>query len=151
MIAIKDLKKQTLFEEIEEGDLEKISKKLQGLHLKKGEYLFREKEDTRGIYLIHSGKVEISKMTPDGWKQTLVVLGSGHFFGELSILENRKHEATAMALEDTEIFLLSKEDFLRMEEEDLKLANTILKKLAIVLSRNLRKMNEKFLNVLINY
>lgn len=151
MIKIKDLKNQTLFEKIEENDLEKILGKLQTLTFKKGDYLFMEKEDTMGIYLIHSGRIEISKTTPDGWKQTLVVLGSGHFFGELSILENRTHEATAVAIEDSEVFLLSKEDFMKIENEDLKLANTILKKLAIVLSRNLRKMNEKFLNVLINY
>ncbi|MCL4536394.1 MAG: cyclic nucleotide-binding domain-containing protein [Nitrospirae bacterium] len=151
MVKIADLKKQILLEDIEKEHLEKISEKIQILSLKKGDYAFKEKGDAKGIYLIHSGKLEISKTTPDGWKQTLTILGAGHFCGELSILENRKHEADATAIEDTTVFLLSKEEFERIENDDLLLANIILKKLAFVLSRNLRRMNEKFLNVLVNY
>lgn len=151
MATITDLKKQVLFEDIDDKHLEKIAGKLQEITIKKDNYVFREKEDTKGIYLIHSGKLEISKTTPDGWKQTLAVLGDGHFCGELAILEKRHHEANAIALEDTILFLLSKDEFEKIENEDLVLANVILKKLAFVLSKNLRRMNDKFLNVLINY
>ncbi|BCB96256.1 hypothetical protein JZK55_11780 [Dissulfurispira thermophila] len=151
MIAITDLKKQVLFEDIDDKHLEKIAGKLQELSIKKDNFVFKEKEEAKGIYLIHSGKLEISKTTPDGWKQTLAVLGKGHFCGELSILEKRHHEANAIALENTTIFLLSKDEFEKIENEDLVLANVILKKLAFVLSKNLRHMNDKFLNVLINY
>jgi CRP/FNR family cyclic AMP-dependent transcriptional regulator len=151
MATITDLKKQVLFEDIDDKHLEKIAKKLQTISVRKNSYIFKEKEDTKGIYLIHSGKLEISKTTPDGWKQTLAVLGDGHFFGELSILEKRRHEANAVALEDTTLFLLSKDEFEKIENEDLVLANVILKKLAFVLSKNLRRMNDKFLNVLVNY
>ncbi len=151
MAAIIDLKKQVLFEDTDDKHLEKIAEKLQELSIKKGSYVFREKEDTKGIYLIYSGKLEISKTTPDGWKQTLAVLGKGHFCGELSILEKRHHEANAVALEDTTLFLLSKDEFEKIENEDMVLANVILKKLAFVLSKNLRRMNDKFLNVLVNY
>lgn len=151
MATITDLKKQVLFEDTDDKHLEKIATKLQELSIKKGSYVFREKEDTKGIYLIHSGKLEISKTTPDGWKQTLAVLGAGHFCEELSILEKRRHEANAVALEDATVFLLSKDEFEKIENEDLILANVILKKLAFVLSKNLRRMNDKFLNVLVNY
>jgi CRP/FNR family cyclic AMP-dependent transcriptional regulator len=151
MATITDLKKQVLFEDIDDKHLEKIAKKLQTISVRKNSYIFKEKEDTKGIYLIHSGKLEISKTTPDGWKQTLAVLGDGHFCGELSILEKRRHEANAVALEDTTLFLLSKDEFEKIENEDLVLANVILKKLAFVLSKNLRRMNDKFLNVLVNY
>jgi CRP/FNR family transcriptional regulator len=151
MISIEDLKKQLLLEEIDEENLKKIAKKTQTISFKKGTQIFKEGEDTRGIYLIHSGKLEISKMTPDGWKQTLAVLSAGHFCGELSILENRKHEANAVAIEDTTVFLFSKDEFERIESEDIVLANILLKKLSIVFSRNLRRMNDRFLNVLVNY
>ncbi|MDI6800871.1 MAG: cyclic nucleotide-binding domain-containing protein [Thermodesulfovibrionales bacterium] len=151
MATVSDLKSQVLFEDTEDRHLEKIAKKLQEISFRKNSYVFQEKEDTRGIYLIHSGKIEISKTTPDGWKQTLAVLGPGHFCGELSILEKRKHEANAVTLEDTTLFLLAKDEFERIENEDTVLANVILKKLAFVLSKNLRRMNEKFLNALVNY
>jgi CRP-like cAMP-binding protein len=151
MVRPEILKEQILLEDLDDSELEKVAAVVKEVPFKKGEYVFREKEETKGIFLIHSGKVEISKITPDGWKQTLAVLAKSSFFGELSIIEHRHHEANAVALEDTLILLIRKEDFERMENEDLLLATRIMKRLILVLSRNLRQMNEKFLNALISY
>ena len=145
------LKKQVLFEDIGKTELEKIAKVVKKLSFKKGEFLFKEKEDTKGLYLIHSGKVEVSKVTPDGWKQTLAVLRSGNFLGELSIIEKRRHEASAVALDNSEIFLISKDDFEKMEQKDTVITSKIMKKIVLIMSKNLRRMNEKFLNSLISY
>ncbi len=145
------LKQQVLLQDLDEAGLNKIAKITKRFSIKKGEPLFKEKEDTQGLWLINTGKVEISRVTADGWRQTLVVLNAGHFFGELSILENRKHVASATALEDTEIFLIPKEEFERMMQEDCGLALHIIKRIAIVMSKNLRRMNDKFLSALISY
>ena len=151
MVTVSELKKQILLEDIVDSELEKLSKITQELSLKKDEFLFKEGEDTKGIYMIRSGKIGINKVTPDGWKQTLAVLTAGSFFGELSIMEKRKHEANAAAIEKSELLKLSKEDFEKMEKDDISLALQIFKKIALVMSKNLRRMNEKFLNALINY
>jgi len=145
------LKQQVLLEDINGEQLKKLAGIVKQMSFKKGEHLFRERDETRGLYLIHSGKVEISKVTPDGWRQTMAVLPPGHFFGELSILERRQHEASAVALEDTELFLISKQDFENLLKEDLELACYIIRKIAIVMSKNLRRMNERFLGALISY
>jgi CRP-like cAMP-binding protein len=145
------LKEQILLEDLDDSELGKLGGIVKEMPFRKGEYLFREKEETRGIFLVHSGKVEISKITPDGWKQTLAVLAKGSFFGELSIIEHRLHEANAVALEDTVLLFITKEDFGKIEKEDLLLAAKIMKRLILVLSRNLRQMNEKFLSALISY
>ena len=145
------LKQQVLLEDLDNEDLIKISKIVQKLTFKKGEYIFKEKEATKGLYLIHSGTVEISKVTQDGWKQTLAAFTKGHFFGELSILEKRKHEAFAVATENTEILLISKDGFEKLEREESPIAFKIMKKIALVMCKNLRRMNDKFLNALISY
>jgi CRP-like cAMP-binding protein len=151
MVSPETLKEQTLLEDLDYSELKKISGVTKEISFKKGEYVFKEKDETKGIFLIHSGKIEISKVTPDGWKQTLAVLTKGSFFGELSIIEHRLHEANAVALEDTVVLFIPKEDFEQMENEDLLLATRIMKRLILVLSRNLRQMNERFLNALISY
>lgn len=148
---IKLLKQQVLLEDLDNQELGKISKVIQKISYKKGEYLFKEKDDTKGLYLIHSGKVEIAKVTPDGWKQTLAAFSKGHFFGELSILEKRKHEAFALATENMDIFLLPKEGFEKLEKEEAVIAFKIMKKIALVMCKNVRRMNDKFLNALISY
>ncbi|HIJ60810.1 MAG TPA: cyclic nucleotide-binding domain-containing protein [Nitrospirae bacterium] len=151
MVTVEDIRGQILFEGMDEENLSVIADKLQVLKFKKGSTIFKEKDETRGIYFIFEGKIEISKVTAGGWKQTLAVLGPGHFCGELSIIENRKHEAVAVAIEDSVIFLLAKDDFYKIEKEELMLSNLILKKLVYVMSKNLRRMNEKFLNALVSY
>jgi CRP-like cAMP-binding protein len=151
MIKEEALKEQVLLQDLDKANLGKVANITRQVSIKKGEALFKEKEQTQGLWLIHSGKVEISRVTADGWRQTLVVLPAGHFFGELSILENRKHVASATALEDTELFLIPKVEFEKMMEDDCGLALHIIKKMAIVMSMNLRRMNDKFLSALISY
>jgi CRP-like cAMP-binding protein len=151
MIKTDLLKQQILLEDLDSEGLNKISKIIKKYSLKKGEQLFKEKDETKGLWLIHSGKIEISRVTADGWRQTLAVLTPGHFFGELSIIENRRHVASAVAIEETELLLLPKEDFERLFEEDMALACNIIKRIAIVMSKNLRRMNDKFLSALISY
>jgi len=148
---IQALKQQYLFSYIDSEGLEKLSKIVEKLSLKKGEQLFKEKDDTRGVFLLHSGKVEISRVTADGWRQTLTVVTPGDFFGELSILERRHHVASAVAVEDAELFLIPKEEFERLMNQDTKLACYILKKIAMEMSKKLRRTTDKFLSALISY
>ena len=151
MINTDILKQQVLLEGIEEAGLSKIAMITKQVSVKKGDQLFKEKDETKGLWLVHAGKIEISRITADGWRQTLVVLPAGHFFGELSILENRKHVASATALEDTELLLIPKEDFDDLVQKDCVLALKLVMKLAITMSKNLRRMNDKFLGALISY
>jgi CRP-like cAMP-binding protein len=151
MIKAEQLKNQVLFQDLDKSGLNKMAKIVQKVSLKKGEQLFKEKDSTQGLYLINSGKIEISRVTADGWRQTLVVLSSGHFFGELSILEKRSHVATAVALDNTDLFLIPRDDFERLLVDDMAVACTIIKRIAIVMSKNLRQMNDKFLSALISY
>ncbi|MEW6161930.1 MAG: cyclic nucleotide-binding domain-containing protein [Nitrospirota bacterium] len=145
------LKQQVLLSDIDSEGLETISGIIKKRSLKKGEYLFKEKDDTAGLYLVYSGKVEISRVTADGWRQTLAVVTPGDFFGELSILEKRQHVASAIAVEDVELFLIPKVEFERLMEEDVKLACRIIGKIAIEMSRKLRRTTDKFLSALISY
>jgi len=151
MITPDILKQQVLMESIDEAGLTRIASITEKVSIKKGEQLFKEKDETKGLWLIHTGKIEISRITADGWRQTLVVLPAGHFFGELSILENRRHVASATALEDSELLLIPKEEFEKLVHQDCALALKLVMKLMLVMSKNLRRMNDKFLSALISY
>jgi len=151
MATREELKKQLLFEGFSDDMLDVIGGGCEEITLKKGDNLFSEKEDAKGVYLIRSGKVEISKKTDDGWKQRLAIFSSNHFFGELSIMERREHEADATAHEDARLFLLPKDFFENLEKENIQIAHQIIKKIAVVMSKNLREMNRKFVKALISY
>ena len=151
MVDIQALRQQKLFSEMTDTELAVIVSMIVTEKYAKGSAVLKEGDPTKGIYLIQRGKVEISKITPDGWKQTLGFLGEHHFFGELSVIEDRQsHSIDALAIEDTDFFVLKKEDIWSLEEKDQTIMYKIMRAIARVASRNVRSMNEKFTNVSIS-
>ena len=152
MITIADLKKQRLFCDLDDTELAVVAQKVQLEQFPMGSAIFREGEATRGLYLIRAGKVEISKTTPDGWKQTLAVLAERHFFGELSVIEDRKtHSTNTTALETTELYRITVEHFKELERSQPVMMYKIMKTMARMASRNVHSMNEKLVKALISY
>jgi CRP-like cAMP-binding protein len=75
---------------------------------KKGGVVYKEGEIPGLLYVVQKGSVEITKKTSDGHQQTIAVIQSGHFFGELSFFGKRTHAARAVALSDSRVVVLSR-------------------------------------------
>lgn len=146
-----ELKGQALLKGLDDTEIEKIIPFITLTRFQRDEYIFKEGEPCKGIYMIKSGKVEISKTTPDGWRQSLAILESGHFLGEIALLEKTNHASNARAVESSELFLIPKEYFEEMERKEPLIIFKIIKNIAIIAALNVRRMNEKFIKVLVNY
>ncbi len=89
---------------------QKADRKLDFHHLrtfyKKGSVIFNEEDNRDNAFIIEHGEVEIST-TKNGRQIPLVRLGEGEVFGETALLGAGKRTATAVATEDTEVFLIS--------------------------------------------
>lgn len=72
----------------------------------KGAVIFSEGDARGSAYIIENGTVEIS-VSKDGKPFPLVKLGQGEVFGEAALLGEGNRTATARALEDTEVFMIS--------------------------------------------
>lgn len=152
MIDTSELKKQILFSDLTDAELGLMAKTIAVEHHLKGKPIFKEGEPTKGIYLVKSGKVEISKATADGWKQTLAILIENHIFGELSVIEDKAtHGADATAIEATEVYRFKTEDFKALEKSDALMMYKIMKTIARIASKNVHSMNEKLMKLLISY
>jgi CRP-like cAMP-binding protein len=147
-----ELKKLILFSDLNDAELAVIADKIALEKYPKGKPIFKEGEPTKGIYLVRSGKVEISKVTADGWKQPLAILAENHIFGELSVIEGKKtHGADAVAIEASEVFRLKTDDFKALEKTDTNMMYKIMKTIARSASKNVHAMNEKLMKLLISY
>ena len=80
----------------------------------------------------------------------LAMLREGKFFGELSLLDGRNHSAELEAVDDTKVLVISRADMARFLEEDPQIAYTIVREIAIDISKILREMNERFMGM-VNY
>ena len=81
------------------------------LTVQTGDYVVREGDPGRDMYVIQSGRVRISRRL-GGEERELAVLGKGQFFGEMSLLESLPREADVQALEETELLVIGPGDLL---------------------------------------
>ena len=82
------------------------------VRLGEGETLFRAGEPGESLYLVRSGEVELSIQDNVGQKITLDTARLGDFFGEIALLDAGPRTATAVALADTELVELDRDDLL---------------------------------------
>src|SRR5438094_782479 len=66
-----------------------------------GQQIFAEGDQGDGIYLIRSGRVQISAMVNTEQRRILSRLGAGDFFGEMAVLDNEPRSAAVIAEEET--------------------------------------------------
>jgi len=82
------------------------------IRLRKGETLFREGEPPRGVYVLHSGSVDLLFAAKDGSAKPLREAQSGQILGLSCVVTQRVHDCTATAAEPCEVAFIEREDFL---------------------------------------
>ncbi len=98
------------------------------------EVLLKEGENCDAAFLIRSGKVEIRKGPLNMNPKTLAVLEAGDVLGEMSLINDRPHIASAVATEETEVSVISKDEFKRRLDEVDPIMRGVLKLLVKRLS-----------------
>ncbi|MBK6362297.1 MAG: Crp/Fnr family transcriptional regulator [Saprospiraceae bacterium] len=74
---------------------------------KKGEYIYEANETADKIFLIKTGKVKIISVGESGKEIVKTILSSGDIFGERSIFGQQNYNDAAVAVEDTQVSILS--------------------------------------------
>ena len=77
-----------------------------------GELLFRAGDPGQAMYVVARGTMEIFVTDHAGQKIVLTECGPGEVFGELAMLGTGPRTASALALEDTELLELDRDDLL---------------------------------------
>ncbi len=84
---------------------------------KRGESILVEGDQGKAFYVIAYGRVDVSQKNKWGGEEQLASLGSGEFFGEISLLYDRPATATVTAAERSAFFLLAKDDFTALAKQ----------------------------------
>ena len=108
-----------------------------------GAMIFSEGATGDKMYLILSGAVRISRQVPGMGEEALAVLKAGDYFGEMSLIDESPRSADARAHEDTELFVIRKEDLEDLLFVDRDLAYDLLWNFVRTLSGRLRETNDK--------
>ncbi|CAN5476642.1 Crp/Fnr family transcriptional regulator [soil metagenome] len=76
--------------------------------------VFQEGETGEALYILESGVVKLSKVDLDGHEKTLAILRPPEFFGEMALLTQLSHSATALSLNKVSAYILFKDDFFKL-------------------------------------
>ena len=100
-----------------------------GRQVAAGTVLFQEGDTGTEMYVIQSGRVQIT-VTVRGIERTLDELGPGEFFGEMAILNARPRSATATVIEDAQLLVVGAKTLEAMIRGNTEIAVRMVKKLA---------------------
>jgi CRP/FNR family transcriptional regulator, cyclic AMP receptor protein len=133
------LKMNPLFSDLGADELQRISGLCHTQQLASGEMLFQKGDRGDALFGVRRGQIRIETGTSDGSRLTLNFHGPGDLFGEVAVLDGQSRTADATAGEDTELFVLRREDFLAHLEREPRVAV----KLIALLCQRIRWMSER--------
>lgn len=109
----------------------------------KGEMIYMAGDKGEKLYVIHSGKVKITRFTSSGKEQVIRVLGPGEFMGELSLFSSLPLTDNGEALSKTTVCMIDGEKL----KELMKKYPTIALKAMEELSRRLENVENLIENI----
>ena len=136
---IEHLKKIQLFSSLTDDELHQIKDKLSLKRYKKHEVILFEEDTTEYMYIILNGKTKVIQTTEDGKEILLAMHHSGEFFGEMSLLDGKTSPATVVAMEDSSVAIISRQEFYSL----IRAQKRILDNLLLILCSRLRDSWEK--------
>lgn len=128
----------SLFNKLDDVQLDKIYALCQNKTYAPGTLLFREKEQGGAFYILLSGSVKIFTSSAGGEEKILSVINPGNSFGEMSLIDGKPRSASAQTLETCSVYIIQAVDFLNLMKDHFDITLGIMQELA----QRLRNTNE---------
>lgn len=141
-LIVTSLESSALFGSVEPDALTEIAAQLRRRRFRRNETIFHQGDPGDSLHLVSSGAVKIVLPSAEGEEAIIATLRSGDFFGELAILDGAPRSATAVALEPSETWTLSRALFHDLLDRDAALRDALLAGLARELRRLTRQVEE---------
>lgn len=113
---------------------------------KKKTGIYMEGEMPNNLYFVKSGNVKSFRTNADGKELIISLYKEGDFFGYEAILENSNYGESAMALEDTELTVIPRHDFLTLLHSHPEISRTFVS----MLCKKIAEKEAQLLNLAYN-
>jgi len=122
---------------------ENLSNNRQTKIFRKKDYIFMEGQNPNSLFCILRGQVKTFKMNYFGKELITGIFKEGDFFGYVPLLEDFPYKETAEALDEVEVAIIPKSDFLDLMYSNKEVAKKFMK----MLSNNLEEMENRLLEI----
>lgn len=127
-------------------DLKRLSENRKIKSFRKKETIYSEGAFPNSIFFLASGKIKTALNNDDGKELIGGLYNQGEFFGYLALLEEQPYADSAVALEDSEVVIIPKEDFFALLHSNREVAARFIR----MLSDNIREREERLLKLAYN-
>ena len=128
-----------LFSSLDPEELQRFSELTREKFYPKGSVILFEDDPGDSLHIVRQGRVKVVLVGEDGREVILAVLGIGEHFGELSLIDDQPRSAHVIAMEDSTLLVLRRDDFRRRVDANPAVAWAML----VELSRRLRRADGK--------
>jgi len=128
-----------IFSELSDEDIASLAHLALRKRYPKDTVVFFENEEGDFFFTILEGRIKVTILGDDGREVILSVLGPGDFFGEMALLDNEPRSATAIAVEESELLSLHRNDFQTVLNDNRSITSALIR----VLSARLRRANHQ--------
>ena len=125
-----------LFGQVDESVIGRLARMSVVKSLDRRETLFHEGDEADALFAVITGMIRIWIGNETGKELILSLQEPGDAFGEIALLDGLPRTANATALEDTELLMIRRADFLSVLETEPRLARHIIELLCERLRRN---------------
>jgi CRP/FNR family transcriptional regulator/CRP/FNR family cyclic AMP-dependent transcriptional regulator len=136
----KFLRNVSLFESLNDDELQALSELAFTRSFGKDGIIILAEEEGDTLFIIKKGQVKVSIVSEEGREVILSLLGTGTVFGELSLLDGKPRSANVTAIEETDLIMLRRADFVQLIYKMPQIAPALLAELATRLRRTDRQV-----------
>ncbi|GAB4020193.1 response regulator [Spirosoma koreense] len=98
--------------------------------VRKKQYVYSEGDEPTRLYFLKTGRIKTVRNTTDGKELITGLYHAGEFFGYFALFEHSDYTDSALALEDSELVYIPKEDFLQLVSGSPEVSQQFIKLLA---------------------
>ena len=113
MVLETTLRSIPLFSQLREGDIWRIREAAVNRNYPKDSIILFESDTGDALYVVLDGQVKLVHTAEDGREVILATRGKGDFFGELSLIDDQPLSAHVIAMQDSHLLVLRRDDFRR--------------------------------------
>ncbi len=128
-----------VFSDLCDVDIARLNEAITTREVEKGRIIYMPEDIGGTLFILKQGRIQLYRLSSDGRKLVLAILGRGGLFGEMSMVGEGRYQTFAEAVEDSKVCTLSRQDMehliLECPHIALRLVNVIGQRLAETESR----------------
>lgn len=133
------LKMVDIFQDLSKEEMQEMDRTTTMSTCRRGKIFYQPQDASEVLFILKKGRVQLYRLSPDGKKLIIGMIGPGSVFGEMAIVGQGMHNAFAEAADNCLLCVMSRSDVERLILSKPPVALRIMN----VMAERLRKAEEQ--------